>query len=239
MSRTPSSESVPGWYIEFQAALLKQAPRPGEIDQYVAVGWTRHQKSLKKHLSECLVPPMKPTTTFENQEFKYQRTPVGSLLKKRAGSITLPGQSVPFAPDMFFGGQSETSTNARYGLIDSDIRKMFLNQKYRETCADPVEISAFIRRTNGVSFQQAYAEINPPSEIQFRDIHELVELRSQHKKSFISDHRNDINVFRVKTNETYFLIFLSCDQGIGICLTLHEYDASRAVLANYRIISRI
>lgn len=57
---------VPGWYIEFQAALLRQAPRPGEIDQTVAEGWTSNQKGLKKNLANCLLPqtpvvPVEPT----------------------------------------------------------------------------------------------------------------------------------------------------------------------------------
>jgi len=47
---------IPGWYVEFQAALLRQAPRPGEIDQTTAEGWTSNQKGLKKNLAGCLLP---------------------------------------------------------------------------------------------------------------------------------------------------------------------------------------
>ena len=47
---------VPGWYIEFQAALLRQAPRPGEIDQMTAEGWMNNQRGLKKNLAKCLLP---------------------------------------------------------------------------------------------------------------------------------------------------------------------------------------
>lgn len=54
MSGTPT---VPGWYINFQAAILKQLPKPGEIDQQVARGWEDNQASLKKNLAECLLPP--------------------------------------------------------------------------------------------------------------------------------------------------------------------------------------
>ena len=56
MSSTALSE-IPGWYIEFQAALLRQAPRPGEIDQVTAEGWAGNQKGLKKNLAGCLLPP--------------------------------------------------------------------------------------------------------------------------------------------------------------------------------------
>lgn len=55
MSGTPA---VPGWYINFQAAVLKQLPRPGEIDQEIAEGWSNNQASLRKNLADCLLPPM-------------------------------------------------------------------------------------------------------------------------------------------------------------------------------------
>ncbi len=47
---------VLGWYIEFQAALLRQAPRPGEIDKTTAEEWVSNQKGLKKNLANCLLP---------------------------------------------------------------------------------------------------------------------------------------------------------------------------------------
>ena len=46
---------IPGWYIEFQAALLRQAPRPGEMDQITAEKWTNNQKNLKENLADCLL----------------------------------------------------------------------------------------------------------------------------------------------------------------------------------------
>ncbi len=49
---------IPGWYIEFQTALLRQAPRPGEIGQDVAEGWTNNQKGLKTNLASCLLSPV-------------------------------------------------------------------------------------------------------------------------------------------------------------------------------------
>jgi hypothetical protein len=59
MSSTASenTEKIPGWYIEFLAALLRQAPRPGDIDQVIAEGWTNNQGGLKKNLASCLLPP--------------------------------------------------------------------------------------------------------------------------------------------------------------------------------------
>ena len=57
MKKSNTALEIPGWYVEFQAAVLRQLPRPGQIDQFTAEGWTDNQKSLKKNLSECLVPP--------------------------------------------------------------------------------------------------------------------------------------------------------------------------------------
>jgi len=51
-----ASPDFPKWYIEFQVALLRQAPRPGEIDQTTALGWKDNQESLKKNLADCLLP---------------------------------------------------------------------------------------------------------------------------------------------------------------------------------------
>ncbi len=84
---------IPGWYIEFQTALLRQAPRPGEIDQKTAEGWTSNQKGLKKNLANCilsqtpvvLVEPTKP-----------------ELLLDLAGTVTTPSTTSKFvAKDKF------------------------------------------------------------------------------------------------------------------------------------------
>lgn len=56
-NETPFEEFA--WYINFQAAVLKQLPRPDEIDQATALGWERNQKALKKNLAEVLLPPKK------------------------------------------------------------------------------------------------------------------------------------------------------------------------------------
>ncbi len=54
-SRTASSE-IPGWYFELQANVLRQLPRPGEIDATTAQGWVENQKALKKVLADALLP---------------------------------------------------------------------------------------------------------------------------------------------------------------------------------------
>jgi|GEM_PF-582850 hypothetical protein len=46
---------VPGWYVEFQQALLRAAPR--DITSDIALGWTNNGEGLVKVLRESLLPP--------------------------------------------------------------------------------------------------------------------------------------------------------------------------------------
>lgn len=52
-----TSQEFPGWYVEFQAALLTHAPRPGEINQDVALGWCDNGEAFRRTLNRELVPP--------------------------------------------------------------------------------------------------------------------------------------------------------------------------------------
>jgi len=55
-SETAPKVEVPGWYIEFQAALLRQAPRPGEITKEQAMVWTDPQQgALHNTLHQALL----------------------------------------------------------------------------------------------------------------------------------------------------------------------------------------
>lgn len=54
---------IPGWYINFQAAVLKQLPRPGEINQNTSSGWENNQSSLKQALAEFLCPTVETVRT--------------------------------------------------------------------------------------------------------------------------------------------------------------------------------
>lgn len=56
MSGTPFPE-VPGWYINFLAAVIKQLPRPGQLTQSKAERWVDDQSSLKAALYERLCLP--------------------------------------------------------------------------------------------------------------------------------------------------------------------------------------
>lgn len=56
--------SVPGWWVEFQAAVIRQLPRPDQIDQVTAEGWSSNQRSLKRVLAESLLPSAEPAEKF-------------------------------------------------------------------------------------------------------------------------------------------------------------------------------
>jgi hypothetical protein len=51
------SSEAPGWYVQFQADILLQLPRPNEITAQVADGWHDNRGSLKKTLRVALCPP--------------------------------------------------------------------------------------------------------------------------------------------------------------------------------------
>ena len=56
MKSNGTASSIPGWYIEFQANVLRQLPRPGQIDQAIAEGWNSNQNAMKKVLADALLP---------------------------------------------------------------------------------------------------------------------------------------------------------------------------------------
>jgi len=59
MSKTTSyaevKESVPGWYVKFQAAVLEQLPRPDRLDADTAKRWLSKQSELKDALAAALL----------------------------------------------------------------------------------------------------------------------------------------------------------------------------------------
>ncbi len=66
-----STAEFPGWYVEFQTAVLRQLPRPGEIDQTTAKDWGDNQAGLKKNLADFLCQPksdFNPHTFFQTRE---------------------------------------------------------------------------------------------------------------------------------------------------------------------------
>ncbi len=71
------ADEIPGWYINFQAAILKQLPRPGQIDQVTADSWEKDSKSLKEALYETLeFPPGKEINKkFELLNESYIQVP--------------------------------------------------------------------------------------------------------------------------------------------------------------------
>lgn len=55
------SNEFPGWYIQFQADVLLQLPRPDALSKDVADGWHNNRGAMKKALRQTLCPPETPT----------------------------------------------------------------------------------------------------------------------------------------------------------------------------------
>ena len=62
----PSDDGIDGGYIQFQTAVLRQLPRPNEIDRTTRQGWMMNQKSLQDALHGALVPPKVEPTKVES-----------------------------------------------------------------------------------------------------------------------------------------------------------------------------
>jgi len=61
MKNHGTTSQVTGIYAEFQAAVIKALPR--DIDQDVALGWTKNGEALARILREALTPSGKHTTS--------------------------------------------------------------------------------------------------------------------------------------------------------------------------------
>jgi hypothetical protein len=48
-----------GSWVEFVSSVVRQLPRPEEIDATICEGWSKNQESLKKVLAGALLPPTK------------------------------------------------------------------------------------------------------------------------------------------------------------------------------------
>lgn len=55
--------AFPGWYIELQANVLRQLPRPGEITMKQAEALAKNQGDLKRVLARALLPDQKSKTS--------------------------------------------------------------------------------------------------------------------------------------------------------------------------------
>jgi len=109
---------VPGWYIEFQAALLRQAPRPGEIDQMTAEGWTSNQKGLKKNLANCLLPQ---TPVVPVEPIKLE------LLLDLVGTVTTPATTSKFVAKEKFVRDTGRKATVKISYLGDNFTAWFLS----------------------------------------------------------------------------------------------------------------
>jgi len=114
MNRT--TLEVPGWYIEFQAALLRQAPRPEEIDQVTAEGWINNQKSLKNNLAGCLIPP--PVTA---------KLPRSNSLLEFVGIVLVPATTGKFIARDKFVINTKRNAPVKISCVNYNFKEYFLS----------------------------------------------------------------------------------------------------------------
>ena len=111
---------VPGWYIEFQAALLRQAPRPGEIDQTTAEGWTSNQKGLKKNLAGCLLPD---TASAPVEPAKLE------LLLEPVGTVTTSATTTAFVAKEKLVLDTSNKAKVKISYLGDNLKACFLSGK--------------------------------------------------------------------------------------------------------------
>lgn len=109
---------IPGWYIEFQTALLRQAPRPGEIDQMTAEGWTSNQKGLKKNLANCLLPKT-PVVPVEPSKLE--------ILLDLVGTVTTSATTTKFVAKTAFVVNTECNAPVKISAVWDNFTRWFLS----------------------------------------------------------------------------------------------------------------
>jgi len=107
---------IPGWYIEFQTALLRQAPRPEEIDQVTAEGWVNNQKSLKNKLIGCLIYP--PMAT---------KSPESNSLLEFVGTVVIPETTIKFVAKDKFVINTKRNAPVKISYLGDNFTERFLS----------------------------------------------------------------------------------------------------------------
>lgn len=108
-----NNEDNLGWYIEFQAAILRQIPRPGDIKKDTGIAWTKNQAALSQSLSHCLL-----------------KNPESRLTLKWCGSITeTPIRDTSkklFVPEEYFILMDQKNI-AKIAYMDDEFKERFIN----------------------------------------------------------------------------------------------------------------
>ena len=98
--------------MEFQAAILKQMPRPEEIDQTTADAWCQNQKDLKRVLAEALLP--KITQSSFKVRVDYSKTLAEMVM---LGNYDTVDESIN---DNYFPLQGEGQRAVKVALVNLD-----------------------------------------------------------------------------------------------------------------------
>ncbi|MFA5736995.1 MAG: hypothetical protein WC893_02470 [Candidatus Paceibacterota bacterium] len=113
-----TASNFPKWYIEFLAALLRQAPRPGEINQTAVEGWTKNQKGLKKTLADCLLPQMSVALVKPAKP---------ELLLEPVGAVVIPATTGKFVAKDKFVVNTKRNASVKISAVWDSFTSWFLS----------------------------------------------------------------------------------------------------------------
>lgn len=115
---TALSVEIPGWYIELQTAVLRQLPRPSEINQEIAEGWINNQKGLKKNLASCLLPaPVTPVAQLAKPE----------LLLEIVGTVSVSVTTSKLVAKEKFVRDTGCKAKVKISYLGDNFKEWFLN----------------------------------------------------------------------------------------------------------------
>lgn len=107
----------PEWYLELQIALLRQMPRPNEINQVVAENWINNQGSLKKHLARVLLP----TPAFAPVDVAKSE-----LFLEPARKVLVRGTTSKFISKKMFVRETRFKSKLKLGIMSNSFEEWFL-----------------------------------------------------------------------------------------------------------------
>jgi len=211
MSKTTSE--FPGWYVNFQAAVLMQLPRPDQIDQLTGEGWTKNQEALSKCLAEILLPL---------QKGKQEKKETQEILKLISG-----GES----PILDAVDGTETLYEAKDVFVyrDSDFKNYGVNAKGPATPKTSVRVYEMIK---DASFAQMFGSLSS-------DVRKLCLTQAQ-IKNFVRNYRGWLRTdgwatfFLFESNSELFVASVSVDSDGGLEVDVDRFEDSSVWFAGCR-----
>ncbi len=223
MSETPSNQTsieIPGWYVELQAATLRQLPRPGsgpgQIDQTTAQGWTKNQAGLKTNLAQCLLPP-----SNQNASSSKISTKEKVALENIAGCLRLISGAEILTLDPTDGQETMAEAGELFNAgLDGDFKMWKTNVKGSPTQSQKIVIHEQIKDGR---FEQIYGGIGDNLDRMCLSQAQIIQFfkRKTYKNYLIHEKPGDAGYgwfrFLFKVGDEFFVadVFVSSGGGLG------------------------